>query len=56
MPFGSLKVERMCRPGYLAPREQHSHCHEQFEQVRYSAPFALAGKTLWLRATDAAAL
>nr|WP_297353568.1 hypothetical protein [uncultured Caldimonas sp.] len=26
----------------------------QFERVLYSAPFALAGKTLWLRATDAA--
>jgi hypothetical protein len=26
----------------------------QFERVLYSAPFTLVGKTLWLRATDAA--
>lgn len=32
----------------------HRDCHVQFERVLYSAPFALAGKTLWLRATDAA--
>jgi len=31
----------------------HRDCHVQFERVLYSAPFALAGKTLWLRATDA---
>ena len=28
--------------------------HVQFERVLYSAPFTLVGKTLWLRATDAA--
>jgi len=32
----------------------HRDCHVQFERVLYSAPFTLAGKTLWLRATDAA--
>lgn len=31
----------------------HRDCHVQFERVLYSAPFALVGKTLWLRATDA---
>ena len=30
----------------------HRDCHVQFERAFYSAPFALAGKTLWLRATD----
>ena len=33
----------------------HKDCHVQFEQALYSAPFALAGKVLWLRATDATA-
>ena len=32
----------------------HRDCHVQFERVLYSAPFALAGKVLWLRATDGA--
>lgn len=32
----------------------HKDCHVQFERILYSAPFALAGKTLWLRATDGA--
>jgi transposase len=32
----------------------HRDCHVQFARAYYSAPFALAGKTLWLRATDAA--
>jgi transposase len=32
----------------------HRDCHVQFERVLYSAPFALVGKPLWLRATDAA--
>ena len=32
----------------------HRDCHVQFERVLYSAPFSLVGKTLWLRATDAA--
>lgn len=32
----------------------HKDCHVQFERILYSAPFALVGKTLWLRATDAA--
>ena len=32
----------------------HKDCHVQFERSLYSAPFALVGKTLWLRATDAA--
>ena len=27
-------------------------CHVQFDKALYSAPFALVGKTLWLRATD----
>lgn len=31
----------------------HRDCHVQFDRSYYSAPFALAGKTLWLRATDA---
>ena len=32
----------------------HKDCHVQLERILYSAPFALVGKTLWLRATDAA--
>jgi transposase len=32
----------------------HRDCHVQFERILYSAPFTLVGKTLWLRATDAA--
>lgn len=32
----------------------HKDCHVQFERILYSAPFTLVGKTLWLRATDAA--
>ena len=32
----------------------HRDCHVQFERMLYSAPFALIGKRLWLRATDAA--
>jgi len=32
----------------------HRDCHVQFERVLYSVPFTLAGRTLWLRATDAA--
>lgn len=32
----------------------HRDCHVKFEHRLYSAPFTLAGKTLWLRATDAA--
>ena len=30
----------------------HRDCHVQYERAFYSAPFALAGKTLWLRASD----
>jgi hypothetical protein len=30
----------------------HRDCHVQFERAYYSAPYTLAGKTLWLRATD----
>jgi transposase len=30
----------------------HRDCHVQHERAYYSAPFALIGKTLWLRATD----
>lgn len=30
----------------------HRDCHVQFDRAYYSAPFALVGKTLWLRATD----
>ena len=30
----------------------HRDCHIQFDRSFYSAPFALAGKALWLRATD----
>ena len=30
----------------------HRDCHVQFDRSYYSAPFALAGQTLWLRATD----
>jgi transposase len=32
----------------------HRDCHVQFDRALYSAPFRLVGKTLWLRATDAA--
>ena len=32
----------------------HRDCHVKFEHILYSAPFTLAGKLLWLRATDAA--
>jgi transposase len=31
----------------------HRDCHVQHERVYYSVPFALVGKVLWLRATDA---
>src|SRR6185436_11588607 len=30
----------------------HRDCHVQFDYSLYSAPFALVGKRLWLRATD----
>ena len=30
----------------------HRDCHVQHDRVFYSVPFALAGKTLWLRASD----
>lgn len=30
----------------------HRDCHVQHDRAFYSVPFALAGKTLWLRATD----
>ena len=30
----------------------HRDCHLQFDRVLYSAPFALVGRVLWLRATD----
>ncbi|MDH5205742.1 MAG: IS21 family transposase [Hylemonella sp.] len=30
----------------------HRDCHVQYNRAFYSAPFALVGKTLWLRATD----
>jgi hypothetical protein len=32
----------------------HKDRHAQLERILYSAPFALVGQTLWLRATDAA--
>ena len=32
----------------------HRDCHVQFDRSFYSVPFALAGKALWLRATDMA--
>ncbi|MCC6292130.1 MAG: IS21 family transposase [Bryobacterales bacterium] len=31
----------------------HRDCHVQHERILYSAPFALVGKRLWLRLTDA---
>ena len=31
----------------------HRDCHVQHDRVLYSVPFALVGKRLWLRATDA---
>jgi transposase len=31
----------------------HRDCHVQHERILYSVPFALLGKRLWLRATDA---
>ena len=30
----------------------HRDCHVQYERVLYSVPYALIGKTLWLRASD----
>ncbi|MFO1217593.1 MAG: IS21 family transposase [Burkholderiaceae bacterium] len=30
----------------------HRDCHVQFDRALYSAPFTLAGRPLWLRATD----
>jgi len=30
----------------------HRDCHVQHDRAFYSAPFALVGRTLWLRATD----
>ncbi len=30
----------------------HDDCHVRFENRRYSAPFGLAGRQLWLRATE----
>lgn len=30
----------------------HRDCHVQYDRAFYSAPFALAGKTLWARASD----
>lgn len=30
----------------------HRDCHVQFDRAYYSAPFALVGRALWLRATD----
>jgi hypothetical protein len=32
----------------------HRDCHVQHDKAFYSVPFTLAGKTLWLRATDTA--
>ena len=32
----------------------HRDCHVQYDRSFYSVPFALVGKTLWLRATDGA--
>lgn len=32
----------------------HCDCHVQHDRAFYSVSFALAGKTLWLRATDTA--
>lgn len=32
----------------------HRDCHVQFDRALYSAPYLLAGKVLWLRATDSA--
>lgn len=31
----------------------HRDCHVAHQRMLYSVPFALIGKTLWLRATDA---
>lgn len=30
----------------------HRDCHVKFDYVLYSAPFAVVGQALWLRATD----
>ena len=30
----------------------HGDCHIQFEKCRYSAPYTLVGKNLWLRSTE----
>ena len=38
--------------GVWHPVTPHRDCHVKFEHVMYSAPFALVGKALWLRATD----
>ena len=38
--------------GVWHPVTPHRDCHVKFEHVMYSAPFALVGKALWLRAND----
>ena len=40
-------VEAAHRP-YL----DHGDCHVQFEKCRYSVPYTLVGKSLWLRVTE----
>lgn len=62
-PLARFAVEKpLMRPlplvapdlGVWARVSVHRDCHVQFERMLYSAPFALIGKRLWLRATDAA--
>jgi transposase len=61
-PLGLFALERplLRRLPPVAPDLGHWHrvvlhrdCHVQHDRAFYSAPYALVGKTLWLRATDA---
>ncbi|HXI67405.1 MAG TPA: IS21 family transposase [Steroidobacteraceae bacterium] len=60
-PLGLFALEKplMCRLPAVAPDlgtwhrvVLHRDCHVQYERAFYSAPFTLAGRTLWLRAND----
>ncbi len=41
-------------PAVWASAKLAKHCHVQFEQCRYSAPYLYVGEQLWLRATPSA--
>jgi len=60
-PLALFEIERplMHEPPAVAPDlgtrhkvSAHRDCHVAHQRVLYSVPFALVGKTLWLRATD----